>query len=115
MAVAACRPGATGELAAAEPFAAPASGASPQEQIAAMVDKLAERMQQNPGDAEGWTMLARSYTVLGRFADALPAYAHASELRPNNANLLADYADAVAATHGQRQQPASRWRWSSAR
>ena len=38
----------------------------------------------NPDDAEGWTMLARSYTVLGRFDDALPAYAHASELQPKN-------------------------------
>ena len=99
------KPGATGELAAAEPFPTPASGASPQEQIAAMVDKLAARMRQNPGDAEGWTMLARSYTVLGRFTDALPAYAHASELRPNDAKLLADYADAVAASTGSVNNP----------
>jgi cytochrome c-type biogenesis protein CcmH len=77
-----------------------ASGASALQQIATMVDKLAERMKEQPDDAEGWTMLARSYTVLGRFADALPAYRRATELLPNNANLLADYADAVAATKG---------------
>ena len=77
-----------------------ASGASAMEQITAMVDQLAERMKQQPDDAKGWTMLARSYTVLGRFSDALPAYRRAIELVPNNANLLADYADAIAATKG---------------
>ena len=69
-------------------------------QIAAMVDKLAARMKDRPDDAEGWLMLARSYSVLGRFGEALPAYKRATELQPNNAALLADYADAVAATKG---------------
>ena len=77
------------------------------EQIAAMVDQLAERMKQQPDDAKGWTMLARSYTVLGRFSDALPAYRRAIELVPNNANLLADYADAIAATKGSANNPES--------
>jgi cytochrome c-type biogenesis protein CcmH len=52
-------------------------------------------------------MLARSYTVLGRFDDALPAYARASELQPNNPQLLADYADAIAATKGSANNPQS--------
>ena len=75
------------------------------QQIAAMVDKLAARMKERPDDAEGWTMLARSYTVLGRFADALPAYARASALLPRNPALLADYADTVAATKGTANNP----------
>jgi len=77
------------------------------QQIAAMVDKLAARMKERPDDAEGWTMLARSYTVLGRFAEALPAYARAAELQPTNASLLADYADAVAATKRTANNPES--------
>ena len=98
----------SGAPAAAAPAAAGASGASPMEQIAAMVDQLAERMkQQVPDDAKGWTMLARSYTVLGRFSDALPAYRRAIELVPDNASLLADYADAVAATKGGANNPES--------
>src|SRR5205085_2100258 len=38
-----------------------ASGAAPSgvQELAAMVDKLAERMKNRPDDAEGWTMLAR--------------------------------------------------------
>lgn len=100
------------DLAATDPHAGPdaaASDAAPGglQQIATMVDKLAARMKDRPDDVEGWTMLARSYTVLGRFGEALPAYRRASELQPKNAGLLADYADAVAATKGSVNNPES--------
>jgi len=78
-----------------------------QQQIAAMVDKLAARMKERPDDVEGWIMLARSYTVLARYADAVPAYARATELQPQNASLLADYADTVAATKRTANNPES--------
>jgi cytochrome c-type biogenesis protein CcmH len=70
--------------------------ATSSEQIAAMTDKLAERLKEKPNDAEGWSMLARSYSVLGRQADALKAYEKALSLRKDDATLLADYADALA-------------------
>ena len=70
------------------------------QQIAEMVDKLATRLKEQPDDAEGWTMLARSYTVLSRYAEAIPAYRHAVALQPDNAALLADYSDVVAANNG---------------
>lgn len=98
----------TADLAAAEPSAdGGASAPSGMHQIESMVGKLAERMKNNPDDAEGWTMLARSYTVLGRFEEAIPAYARAAELQPDNAGLLADYADAVAATQQSANNPRS--------
>jgi cytochrome c-type biogenesis protein CcmH len=80
---------AAGEGGAAEPAPTPA-------QVTAMVDKLAARLKERPDDAQGWSMLARAYAVLGRTAEALPAYARAVELRPNDASLLADYADTLA-------------------
>ena len=89
------------------PAAAGNDAATGREQIAAMVDKLAARMKERPDDVEGWTMLARSYTVLGRYAEAVPAYARATELQPQNASLLADYADAVAATRRTANNPES--------
>ena len=91
------------------PEAAGTEAASPeaQQQIAAMVDKLAARMKERPDDVEGWIMLARSYTVLGRYADAVPAYARATALQPQNASLLADYADTVAATRRTADNPES--------
>jgi cytochrome c-type biogenesis protein CcmH len=74
----------------------PSQGATSAEQIAAMADKLAARLQDKPDDVEGWSMLARSYSVLGRHAEALKAFAKASSLRKDDANLLADYADSMA-------------------
>ena len=65
-------------------------------QILAMVDKLAERLKQDPSDGEGWAMLARSYSVMERNADALDAYARAVALRKDDPSLLVDYADALA-------------------
>ncbi len=65
-------------------------------QIESMVDQLARRLQANPADATGWTMLARSYTVLERFDDAAAAYARAIALAPDVASLHSDYADVLA-------------------
>ena len=65
-------------------------------QIAAMIDKLAARLKENPKDATGWAMLARSYGVLGRVAESVDAYAQAEKLSKNDAGLLVDYADALA-------------------
>jgi len=65
-------------------------------QIIAMVDKLAERLKQDPSDGEGWAMLARSYSVMERNTEALDAYARAVALRKDDASLLVDYADALA-------------------
>ena len=70
-----------------------------------MVDKLAARMKEQPDDAEGWTMLARSYTVLGRFAEALPAYARAAELQPNNAVAARRLRRRRRGDQAHRQQP----------
>ena len=72
-----------------------------QQQIESMVERLAQRLEANPDDAEGWTMLARTYTALGRFGDAAGAYAKAEARFPQNAQLLADYADSLAMAQGQ--------------
>ncbi len=67
-----------------------------QEQINAMVEGLAKKLKDNPNDAEGWAMLGRSYVNLRRYADASTAYARLTTLVPNDAQLLADYADVLA-------------------
>lgn len=66
------------------------------DQIAGMTDRLAQRLQEQPQDAEGWAMLARSYSVLGRHPEALKAYEKAVALRKDDATLLSDYADSIA-------------------
>jgi len=72
-----------------------------QEQIEANVAKLAKRLESNPNDAEGWMMLARSYSSMEKFSEAAGAYAKATELTPKNADLWAEYAFATAMASGR--------------
>jgi cytochrome c-type biogenesis protein CcmH len=67
-----------------------------QQQIEASVTALARRLQQNPNDGDGWTMLANSYTSLEKYSEAAAAYEKATTLKPNDAGLLVDYAIALA-------------------
>jgi cytochrome c-type biogenesis protein CcmH len=69
--------------------------------IQATIDRLSERLKSQPDDAAGWTMLARSYTAQGRASDALPAYKRALDLQPQDAQALADYADALAVANNR--------------
>ena len=76
-------------------------GERTQEQIEANVAALAKRLQSNPSDAQGWTMLARSYSSMGKFAESVGAYTKATELTPNNADLWAEFAFATAMASGR--------------
>ncbi|HJU19779.1 MAG TPA: tetratricopeptide repeat protein, partial [Stellaceae bacterium] len=67
---------------------------------AAMVAKLAARLERQPDDVAGWLMLARSYRVLGRNADAVDALKRANQHVPGNLDLLKSYLDALAADPG---------------
>ena len=75
------------------------------EAVEAMLVKLAQRMETGTGsdasDLQGWTMLARSYAVLQRFAESDRAYARAIALAPDDAQLLTDRADVLAMLQGQ--------------
>ena len=77
-------------------------GMSPEH--AALIKSLSARLEQNPNDGKGWAMLARSYAVLGRYTDALPAYEKAVNLIPNDPVLLVDYAEIMAAANGKNLQ-----------
>jgi cytochrome c-type biogenesis protein CcmH len=81
---------------AARSARADSSHAITMEQIQGMADKLAARLKDQPNDPEGWAMLGRSYAVLGDAQRALGAFKQAMALRPDDAVLLADYADTLA-------------------
>ena len=67
-----------------------------QQDIEGMVERLAQRLEKDPNNAEGLQMLGRSYAALQRMPEALAAYKKALALNPNNAPLLVDYADLLA-------------------
>ena len=66
------------------------------EQIEQMVAGLAARLEKNPGDLQGWAMLARSYKAMRRFDEAERAFAHLGDAMNNDPVLLAEYADLLA-------------------
>ena len=67
-----------------------------QEGVEKMVNEFALKMEKDPDNLKGWTMLARSYRILGRNEDAAKAYARAGNFVDSDPQLLADYADALA-------------------
>ncbi len=75
-----------------------------QENIEANLSALRQRLDQNPKDAEGWTMLARSYSALQRYREASEAYDRATKLVADDADLWADYAFTLAMANGQTLQ-----------
>ncbi len=78
------------------------------EQVDAMLVSIAKRLEkpsEDPAvDLQGWTLLARSYASMQRFAEADKAYARAIALAPKDAQLLADRADVLAVVQGQRTE-----------
>lgn len=67
-----------------------------------LAERLRKRLEQNPNDGAGWALLARTYVELGRHAEAVPIYEKATQLVPDDAQLLADYADALGVLHGRK-------------
>ena len=60
--------------------------------IAGMVEGLAAKLKTNPKNVEGWIMLMRSYTTLGRGSDAGVAYRSAVAANPDAKAQLAEAA-----------------------
>jgi cytochrome c-type biogenesis protein CcmH len=71
-------------------------------QIEQMVEGLAQRLKKEPENLEGWTMLGRSYQVMGRASDAVAAFREVQKRQPDNPNALIDVAGALAIGNGQR-------------
>jgi cytochrome c-type biogenesis protein CcmH len=78
------------------------AGKVSQQDVEAMVSKLAARLEQTPDDAKGWAMLGRSYLYMRRPDQAVAANERAVSLEKNDADLLADYADALALAQDKR-------------
>jgi len=66
-------------------------------EVERMVAALAAKLEKNPDDPKGWSMLARSYHVMGRLPEADAAFKRVGDdLLRKDPVLLADYADTLA-------------------
>ena len=72
------------------------------DQVAMMVSQLSARLEKDPSDVQGWAMLGRSYYALSRYGDAVAAFSKAVTIVDNDAQLLTDYADAMAMSSGEQ-------------
>jgi len=61
-----------------------------------MIQRLADKLEQNPENLEGWMMLGRTYFAIGQPERALYAMEQAYGLAPENPDVLVTYAEALA-------------------
>jgi cytochrome c-type biogenesis protein CcmH len=94
-------PKATGDSRSASSGQAAPLNALSDEQLERMVVQAANQTRKEPKNASAWAMLAHSYEMLGKFAEAAGAYTRLAQLLPNDAQVLADYADVLAVTNGR--------------
>jgi len=65
-----------------------------------LVQRLADKLERQPDNLNGWMMLGRTYFTIGRPERALYALKQAYGLAPDNPDVLVAYAEAIAANHG---------------
>jgi cytochrome c-type biogenesis protein CcmH len=62
--------------------------------IAELVARVEARLRQQPGDGEGWQVVAPVYLKLGRYRDAAAAFGRALQLNGESVKLLVGFAEA---------------------
>jgi cytochrome c-type biogenesis protein CcmH len=66
----------------------------------ATIEKLAQRLKNEPNDLDGWVLLARSLMATGQVDKAVTAYEYALKLAPDNPDVKAMYAQTLAEGNG---------------
>lgn len=68
----------------------------------ATIKELEKKVAANPDDAESLFQLARAYSELERYTDAVQAYDRLTQMVPNEAALWVEYADVLAMASGSK-------------
>jgi cytochrome c-type biogenesis protein CcmH len=82
------------------PLSARLQSATQNEDMFAMVRIVELRLQKNPDDARGWTVIAPIYMQMSRFNDAATAYQNQLRLGQPTAELYANLAEALTLANG---------------
>ena len=70
--------------------------------VSELVEKLRNRMQQDPDNAEGWFLLGRTYMRLQNYAQAVNAFENVVRLLPDETAGLLSLADAMTMQNDRR-------------
>ncbi len=72
------------------------------QEIEKMLAVVEKEVKENPDDVEGRIALAQVYIELERYSDAATVYLELNKLRPDDPDVLVNYAEALARSHGNR-------------
>ncbi len=70
------------------------------------IANLQQELKSNPGNIEGWVLLARTHNAMGNFEEADSAFRKAISLDPVNPDLKAELAEAMLRSSKERTFPA---------
>jgi cytochrome c-type biogenesis protein CcmH len=68
------------------------------EMIASMVQRLRDRLADEPDDTDGWLRLARAYDVLGQTENTMEALAKAAKSAPNDLDIQLNFLEQILST-----------------
>ena len=71
------------------------AGSHDRAELTAAAEQLKARLQNEPGHLEGWVLLGRTLTSLGRFTDARDAYRQAISLKADEPRLHAELGEVL--------------------
>jgi len=72
------------------------------EEIEKMLSVLQEQVKKNPNDVDGRIALSQIYFQLERYDDATTIYSELNELRPNDPDIMVNFAELLARSHSNR-------------
>ena len=76
------------------PAKSPEAAATPGDDLPTMIAGLEDKMRAQPGDGDGWRLLASAYFQAQRYTDAAGAYARATRLLPDRADIWSGLGEA---------------------
>ncbi len=60
-----------------------------------LTERLARKLEKNPNDIPGWTLLGRSYATMGQHKKSVHAFEKAMAMAPNDVNLRVTYGETL--------------------
>ena len=73
-----------------------------------LTERLAQKLENNPNDIPGWTLLGRSYANLGQPEKSVQAFEKALVLAPNDVNLRVTYGETLISNSDGKVTPEAR-------